>query len=74
MREARVTALMFLFNHPIISIKNVSDHLGVSYNTAAQIMAEFLEATIVIQESKQKREKVFRFQPYLTLLEQDYMF
>lgn len=72
MRQARSSAILFLLSNPVTNISNLSNHLKTSYNTAAQIMHEFLEAAIVIQENKQKREKLFCFQPYLAILEQDY--
>ena len=52
--------------------KTLSEQLTVSYNTARKIISDFIELGFLFQDSKQKRDKLFRFNPYLEILEKEY--
>lgn len=71
-RESRLKALSILFNYPIISITELEQQLDMAYNTADQIISEFVELGFVIEETQQQRNKLYRFKPYLDILEREY--
>lgn len=70
--ETRTKALSVLFSSPIINITELKEHLAVSYNTANLIILEFVKEGILSTETEQKRGKLFKFVPYLELLEEEY--
>ncbi len=70
--QTRYAALSLLFNHPIISVTELSKQLAVSYNTAHAIVNDFIAQGILVQETQQKRGKLYRFKPYMTILEREY--
>lgn len=72
MREVRLQALATLFSYPIISISELSAQLGISYNTAHQIISNFIELGFLVEETQQKRGRLFKFKQYLDVLEQEY--
>ncbi|MBM3579813.1 MAG: Fic family protein [Alphaproteobacteria bacterium] len=62
-------ALAALFQFPVISITELQNALNVSYNTANSIIQKLIKLEILKLETKQKRNKLFRFDGYLDLLE-----
>jgi ribosomal protein S25 len=59
-----------LFQKPIISVKSAAVHLQCTFATANSIMA-MLEDRGVLQEiTGQRRNRMFRFRPYLELFEE----
>lgn len=70
--ETRLQALSVLFRYPIISISALSSQLNISYNTANQIISNFLSLGILVEETGQKRGKLFKFKQYLAILEKEY--
>jgi Fic family protein len=62
-------ALTTLFQFPVISVTELQNSLDVSYNTANSIIQKLVELEILKLETKQKRNKLFRFDSYLSLLE-----
>ncbi len=62
-------ALVTLFQFPMISISELQNSLNVSYNTANSIIQKLVKLKILKLETKQKRNKLFRFESYLNLLE-----
>lgn len=70
-QEMRLLALSVLFSYPVIDVSFLSEQLGIAYNTAHTIIKEFLELQILIEQEGQKRNRLFRFQPYLDLLEKE---
>lgn len=62
-------ALVTLFQFPVISVTELQNSLDVSYNTANSIIQKLVELEILKLETKQKRNKLFRFDSYLNLLE-----
>jgi Fic family protein len=61
--------LATLFQFPVISVSQLQNSLDVSYNTANSIIQKLVELKILKLETKRKRNKFFRFDSYLSLLE-----
>ncbi len=60
--------LVTLFQFPVISVTELQKSLDVSYNTANAIIQKLVKLEILKLETKQKRNKLFRFDSYLDLL------
>ena len=71
-QDTRLHALPILFSYPIISINELSTQLDISYNTASQIILDFLSLNLLVEENQQKRGKLFKFKAYLEILEKEY--
>ena len=71
-QESRLKALSIIFTYPIISISELSNQLNISFNTANQIIHDFIDLNILIEENNQKRNKLFKFKSYIDVLEMDY--
>jgi len=72
-RDTRLRALSVIFSFPVINISKLADQLDVAFNTANQIISDFVELDILVEETKQKRGKLFKFKPYLEILEKEYI-
>ncbi len=72
MRETAITMLEFLFSQPITGIAAMSQKLNKAYNTIQNILNEFRSHNIVSENIIHKRNKLYRFEPYLMLLEKEY--
>lgn len=72
MRETALATLDVLFRKPIVGIKEVSNSIDKTYNTANNIIKQFIDLGIVSENKEQKRSKLYRFEPYLKLLEKVY--
>lgn len=72
MRETAALALNFLFTQPITGIAEMSQNLGKAYNTIQNILKEFIKHDLVSETIIHKRNKLYRFEAYLTLLEKEY--
>lgn len=73
MRETALAILEFLFAYPITGIAEISTQLGRAYNTIQHILREFERHMIVSENIIHKRNKLYRFEPYLQLLEKEYI-
>lgn len=71
-QEQCLQALSVFFQIPIISTVELSKRTGKSYNTANHIIARFLDFGVLEEMGTQKRNKLFRFSPYIKLLENEY--
>jgi Fic family protein len=71
-KEACVAALSILFAQPVITTTELAARLEKSFNTAQSIISIFVTMGILIEQTEQKRNKVFNFIQYLALLEKDY--
>ena len=71
-RETATLALNFLFTQPITSIAEMSQNLGKAYNTIQNILQEFIKHNLVSETIIHKRNKLYRFEAYLALLEKEY--
>src|SRR4030095_3138451 len=66
-------ALPILFEFPLINATQLSVHLNKSYNTANNLIKQFISGGILVSvESQQKRNKLYQFKQYLNLLEKEY--
>lgn len=72
MRETASLVLDYLFGQPITSIAEISHAIGKAYNTVSNILKQFIKLKIVSQNTLHKRNKHYRFDPYLALLEKEY--
>lgn len=72
MRETAALALNFLFTQPITGIAEMSQNLGKAYNTIQNILKEFIKHDLVSETIIHKRNKLYRFEAYLVLLEKEY--
>ena len=66
-------ALTILFEFPLINATQLSAHLNKSYNTANNLIKQFISGGILVPvEAQQKRNKLYQFKQYLNLLEKEY--
>ena len=65
-------ALSQLFTQPIISVAEMSQFLDRSYNTTSKLLKLFHENGVVSENIIHKRNRVYRFDLYLELLEKEY--
>jgi Fic family protein len=72
MRETARQAIEYLFTNPITSIAQMSEELDRAYNTIQNILNIFIKLEFVSEDTILKRNKLYRFESYLTLLEKDY--
>lgn len=72
MRATAKSALDYLFKQPITDIGQMSEKLGKAYNTIANTLTLFVKLNLASESIVHKRNKIYRFEPYLVLLEKDY--
>lgn len=72
MRATASASLEFLFSQPVTGIVEMSQQLGKSYNTIQNILTIFAQHHLVSENTINKRNKLYRFEPYLALLEKEY--
>ena len=56
-----------LFEIPLITIRVASEYMGVSYVTASSVIQNMEEMGILKEITGKKRNKVFRYEPYMKL-------
>ena len=71
MRDTAHVILKILFQIPVFSITQISDVTKKSYNTISSIISHFIDLGWVIVLDKKTRNKTYRFDIYLQLLEKD---
>ncbi|MFO7716195.1 Fic family protein [Desulfosarcina sp.] len=59
-----------LFEKPMVTVREAEQVMGVSYVTAAQVISNLEDSGLLKEITGQKRYKVFRYDPYLTLFNQ----
>lgn len=59
-----------LFEQPIVNVGWVENALGVSWPTANKLVSQFLEHDLLVEITGHRRNRVFRYQPYLALFEE----
>ncbi|WP_375604262.1 Fic family protein [Wolbachia endosymbiont of Anurida maritima] len=70
-RDTALQALNILFQLPVINVRELSKRLNKAYNTINNLILQFVEAKILVEDSNnKKRNKFYRFEAYLELLEQ----
>jgi len=64
-----VKLLDYLFKRPLTDIQSAQRAIDVAYNTAAAAIRKFEKAGLITETTGGKRNRVFRFTPYLDLFE-----
>ncbi len=72
MQQNRIKALTVLFLYPIMSVKELGEQLDISYYSAHKIIIDFFTFGFLVEETQQKRGKLFKFKSYFDVLEQDF--
>ncbi|AVP87959.1 hypothetical protein phytr_10310 [Candidatus Phycorickettsia trachydisci] len=72
MRDTANLVLDFLFANPITSVSEISNNLDKVYNTIHNILKVFIKLNFVSEKIVNKRNRIYRFEPYLNLLEKEY--
>lgn len=72
MHENRIAALSIIFMVPVINKNELSKQLDISFNTASQIIKEFVDHGILVEITHQKRSNLYTFKSYLDVLERKY--
>jgi len=57
---------------PWITISKLSETLNISYNTSAKLINDLVTLNILQEEKDGKRNKIFKFKPYVDLLNKEY--
>ena len=63
--------LDFLFLRPLIDVNLVSKELGVTFATANKLVEQLETFRVINEVTGRRRDRVFRFGPYLSLFEGD---
>ena len=66
--------LDLLFGRPVVNVRWVERELGVTYTTANNLLARFAAIGIVEETTGGKRNRRFRYAPYLALFAQPDVF
>ncbi len=61
--------LLYLFSHPIVSVNEVADMLGVRYETANNLVADFERLHILTEMTGYSRNRLFRMGDYVALFQ-----
>lgn len=62
--------LDLLYRRPMVDVNLVSHELEVSFATANKLVEQLERLKIITETTGRKRDRIFRFQPYLRLFEQ----
>ena len=65
------TLLRHLFRNPVISVNEVARVIGTTYPPANDIVNQFVEMGLLTEVTGQRRNRFFRYQPYIDLLRRD---
>jgi Fic family protein len=60
-----------LFHQPVISVNEVARVIGTTYPPANALVDRFVEMELLKEVTGQKRNRFFRYQPYIELLRRD---
>ncbi len=60
-----------LFTHPIVNVEHIQNLCGTSYKTANDLVAGFVGMGILVELTGQSRNRLFRFEPYLSIFKKD---
>lgn len=63
------TLLLGLFKNPVVSIKEIQEITGLSPKSSGDLTNLFVENKILVEITKQQRNREFSFQEYLTLFD-----
>jgi DNA-binding MarR family transcriptional regulator len=57
----------YLFEHPIVSINEIADLLGVTYAAASNLVGRLIVVGVLAEITGQTRNRRFRYDPYTEL-------
>ncbi|MCI4347343.1 MAG: Fic family protein [Thermoplasmata archaeon] len=60
-----------LFHQPVISVNDVTKVIGTTYPPANALVERFVEMRLLVEVTGQKRNRYFRYQPYIEVLQRD---
>lgn len=60
-----------LFRNPLVTIRMVEAALGITFATASRVVDELVAAKVLQETTGHKRNRLFRFEPYLSLFQDD---
>lgn len=63
--------LEHMFRRPVTSVGEVATALGTSFPTANELVGNLVELGLLTEVTGQRRNRFFRYQPYVELLERD---
>jgi Fic family protein len=63
--------LLGLFRQPVISVNEVAKLTGTTYPPANELVERFVGLELLMEITGQKRNRYFRYQPYIDLLRAD---
>jgi Fic family protein len=59
--------LNYLFQHPIVDVREVQQNIKLSYKAANDLVNDFIKAGILIETTGQSRNRLFTFEEYVEL-------
>ncbi|MEN9946837.1 MAG: hypothetical protein RLZZ293_1223, partial [Pseudomonadota bacterium] len=62
--------LNFLYQKPIIAISDIVEPLGISKQTANSLIRDFVNKSILVEETGFQRNQIFIFKKYLDIYSQ----
>lgn len=62
--------LALLFKRPLVNVNLVKRELGVAFPTANRLVARFEEEGLLVEVTGQRRSRLFRYDPYLSLFDE----
>ena len=63
--------LRFLLRQPVVTVKQISRAIHTTYPPANSLVERFVEGGLLVEVTGQRRNRHFRYQPYLDLLRGD---
>lgn len=60
-----------LFDRPLVNVSSVAATLGVSWPIASKLIGQFEERGLLQETTGQRRNRVFRYGPYLELFQDE---
>ncbi len=60
-----------LYQQPVISVKEVAKVIGTTYPPANELVDQFVNLGLLAEVTGQKRNRFFRYQPYIDILRRD---
>ena len=59
-----------MFEKPVLTVRAAEEFLGCSFVTASKLVDEMERHGLLRETTGQKRNRMFRYEPYLALFEQ----
>ncbi|HEY6237671.1 MAG TPA: Fic family protein, partial [Thermoplasmata archaeon] len=63
--------LATLFRQPVITVNDVAKVIGTTYPPANTLVEKFVDMRLLVEVTGQKRNRFFRYQPYIDTLQRD---